>query len=61
MDFSTDLPWDCLDEVIVSVSGCKVSFVSVLNTSRALPDFSCSWLEYQGLVQSGKNLSLEVA
>lgn len=53
MDFSTDLPYDCLETLLVSVEGCKVSMIPMKNTSDLLPDFACNWLEYQGYVDTG--------
>jgi len=50
-DPSKHLPWDCLDNMAVSVEGCMVNLVSLVNTSTNVFNFSCSWLQYQGSIR----------
>jgi hypothetical protein len=47
-DPATHIPWDCLDRMAVTVEGCMVSAVSLINMSETLFNFSCSWMQLQG-------------
>lgn len=58
MDLATDLPWDCMESLVVSVEGCKVSIIPMRNASALLPGFSCNWLEYRGYVDSTTSAQL---
>lgn len=51
-DASEDYPWDCFERMAVSVRGCSLTAVPLVQESAMLPGFQCSWLQWQGKVVS---------